>query len=179
MSGTAGAPIDRAERLRGTVRWVSGAVFVAVALLLFAPRPEGIVGAFDVSALPWVNAGLNGVAFLWLVAGFAAVKTGRVTVHRWCMTAAMATSALFLVSYVVYHLFTPGPARYVGQWRALYLGILVTHVVLAAVILPAAMNTWIRGWTGAVASHRALARPTFAAWVYVSLSGIAVTWMVH
>jgi putative membrane protein len=79
----------------------------------------------------------------------------------------------------VYHLFSPGPARYTGEWRALYLFVLATHVVLAAVILPAAMNTWIRGWTGAITSHRALARPTLAAWIYVSVTGILVTWMAH
>jgi putative membrane protein len=179
MSVAAEGPDHRAESLRGYVRALSVVVFAAVALLLFAPRPAGMVGAVDVSMLPWVDAALNGVAFLWLAAGYVAVKAGRIAVHRACMTGAMATSALFLVCYVTYHLFSPGPTRYTGDYRAVYLLILVTHVVLAAVILPAAMNTWIRGYTGAIASHRALARPTFFAWVYVSLSGIVVTWMAH
>lgn len=179
MSAATAEPADRAAALRTWVRALSAVIFVAVALLLFAPRPDGFAGAIDVSVLPWVDAALNGIAFLWLTAGYVAVKTGRIAVHRACMTGAMATSALFLVCYVVYHLFSPGPARYTGSFRAVYLAILLSHVVLAAVILPAAMNTWIRGWTGAIESHRALARPTFFAWTYVSLSGIVVTWMAH
>lgn len=165
--------------MRGRVRLVSGVVFLAVAALLFAPRPPGWAGAIDVSRLPWLNAGLNAVALGLLLAGFAAVRAGRIALHRAAMTAAMGVSAVFLLSYVTYHLFSPGPAHYTGAWRATYFGILVSHVLLAALVLPAAMNTWIRGWTGAVASHRGIARPTLLVWLYVSATGIVVTWMVH
>ena len=164
---------------RRRVLALSGVIFVVVALLLFAPRPEGMAGWIDVSALPWVNAGINAICGLVLVAGFTAVKAGRIALHRALMTLAMGLSALFLVTYVTYHLFSPGPAHYAGEWRALYLVILLTHVVLAAVVLPAAMNTWARGFTGAVPEHRRLARPTFAAWIYVSVTGVLVTWMAH
>lgn len=164
---------------RRRVLVLSGVVFAAVALLLFAPRPEGMANVVDVSALPWVNAGINAVCGLVLLAGFAAVKAGRVAIHRALMTLAMGLSALFLVTYVTYHLFSPGPAHYAGAWRGTYLVILLTHVVLAAIVLPAAMNTWARGYTGAIPEHRRLARPTFAAWIYVSVTGVLVTWMAH
>lgn len=178
MAVTATEPV-LGERFRRRTLVLSGVIFVLIAALLFAPRPEGFADLVDVSALPWVNAGINGVAFLLLLVGYAAVRTRRMRLHRLAMTSAMATSAVFLVSYVTYHLFSAGPARYEGSYRAVYLVLLLTHVVLAALILPAAMNTWARGWTGATTSHRRIARPTLAAWMYVSVTGILVTWMAH
>lgn len=181
MTGSAGPLADDAvaRRLRSAVAALSGIVFLLVAALLLGPRPAWMLGAVDVSALPWVNAGLNAVALVLLVTGFGAVRAGRITLHRAAMTAAMATSAVFLVSYVTYHLFSPGPARYHGAFRGTYFALLASHVVLAALVLPAALNTWIRGFTGAIPSHRRLARPTLAVWIYVSITGILVTWMVH
>lgn len=180
MSSSSSAPPDvLGATFRRRVLALSGVIFVVVALLLFAPRPPGMAGWVDVSALPWVNAGINAVCGLVLIAGFAAVKARRIALHRVLMTSAMALSALFLVTYVTYHLFSPGPAHYTGPWRGLYLVILLTHVVLAAVVLPAAMNTWARGFTSAIPEHRRLARPTFAAWIYVSVTGVLVTWMAH
>lgn len=163
-------------------RWVvavSAAVCLVVAGLILGPRPEGVAGAVDVSALPWVNAGINSVTTGLLVAGFVAIRRRRVALHRALMTSALACSALFLLSYVVYHWFSAGPTRYEGPARGLYLVVLATHVVLAASILPAALTTWVRGFTGQIGAHRRIAPLTLAVWLYVSVSGVLITVMAH
>jgi putative membrane protein len=165
-----------------TPRWVaalSGAVFVVVAYLLLGPRPEGVAGAVDVSVLPWVNAGLNATTAALLVAGWLAIRARRVELHRALMTTALGASAVFLVSYVVYHWFSAGPTRYEGPFRGLYLVVLLSHVVLATVILPAALTTWYRGWTGRVSAHRRVAPTTLALWLYVAVTGVAITVLAH
>jgi putative membrane protein len=167
------------DRVQRGVYAVSIAVSVLVAVLILAPRPAGLAGALDVSALPWVNAGINTLTAAILVAGFAAIRAKRIALHRRLMTTALGTSSAFLASYVVYHTFSPGPARYEGDWRGVYLFVLLTHVVLAALILPAALTTWLRGWTGRVADHRRIAPATLAVWLYVSVTGVLVTWMAH
>lgn len=166
----------------GVPRWVgavSALVCVVVAALILGPRPEGVAGAIDVSALPWVNAGINALTTVLLVAGFVAIRLRRIALHRALMTSALACSALFLVSYVVYHWFSVGPTRYEGPGRALYLVMLLTHVVLAAAILPAALTTWLRGFSGQVAPHKRIAPATLAVWLYVSITGVLITWMAH
>jgi putative membrane protein len=154
-------------------------VFAVVVFLLVGPRPAGVAGSIDVSALPWVNAGINTVTAGLLLAGFAAIRAKRVQLHRWLMTSALLASATFLVSYVTYHWFSVGPTRYTGSFRALYLGILLSHVVLATVILPLALTTWYRGWTGRVVDHRRVAPRTLALWLYVALTGVLITVMAH
>ncbi len=138
-----------------------------------------MAGSVDVSLLPTVNAGLNATTTTLLVLGFVAIRGKRIAVHRALMTSALATSAAFLVTYVVYHWFKVGPAVYHGDFRGLYLAILLSHIVLAAIILPLALTTWVRGWTGAIARHRRIAPATFAVWLYVSVTGVLIYWMVH
>lgn len=163
-------------------RWVHAlgiVVCLVVAGLLLGPRPEGVAGAVDVSVLPWVNAAINSVTTLVLLSGFAAIKLGYVKVHRALMTTALGCSALFLASYVTYHWFSAGPTRYEGPGRAGYLVMLATHVVLAAGILPAALTTWLRGYAGQVSAHRRIAPTTLAVWLYVAVTGVAITLMAH
>ena len=172
--------VDRSETLRQRVIYVVSAVVCAVvAFLLLGPRPEGVAGAIDVSALPWFNAGLNTLTFGLLLAGFAAIKAGRMKLHKGLMTSALGVSVVFLVSYITYHWFSEGPVRYEGPLRGLYLFVLVTHVVLAAAILPMALTTWIRGWTGAVERHRRVAPSTLAVWLYVAFTGVLIVVMAH
>lgn len=161
------------------IRALSVAICLVVAVLILGPRPEWAVGRVDVSALPTVNATLNGVTTALLLAGYAAIRTRRVTLHRRLMLSAFGSSAGFLVSYVVYHWFSAGPRHYEGAWRGLYLGILLTHVVLAAGILPFAMETLYRGWTGRIVEHRRIAPRTLAVWLYVSVTGVVIFWMLY
>ena len=173
--------MDQTQRdpVQRIVYGVSVVLCAAVAFLILGPRPGWAVGAVDVSALPAVNATLNAVAGLFLVAGFAAVKTGRIELHKRLMLAAFASSAGFLVSYVIYHWFSAGPKLYEGEWRTLYLVILFSHIVLAAVILPFALNTLWRGWSGRIESHRKIAPGTLATWLYVSVTGVVIYGMLY
>lgn len=158
---------------------LSGAICLVIALLILGPRPEGVAGAVDVRLLPWVNASLNAVTTVLLIAGYLAIRTRRIALHRALMTSALGCSALFLCSYVVYHWFSAGPTPYVGPLRGLYLVVLVTHVVLAATILPAALTTWYRGYSGRIAQHRRIAPTTLGVWLYVSITGVVITLMAH
>jgi len=162
------------------VIYVVSAVLVgAVVFLIYGPRPEGLMGQIDVSALPTVNASLNALTTLLLVLGFALVKARRLVAHRRVMLAAFATSTAFLLCYVVYHWFKAGPKPYVGDLRGLYLSILLSHVVLAAIILPLALLTLYRGWTDSVEKHRRLARVTLPLWLYVSVTGVVIYGMLY
>lgn len=173
------APPSTPDRWRRPILAVSALLCAAVAFLMVGPRPDGVVGWVDVSGLPAVNASLNAVTSLLLVAGFAAVRAGRRRVHRALMLTAFTSSAGFLCSYVVYHWFSAGPTRYVGDWRGPYLFVLFTHIVLAAAILPLALTTLARALSGDFARHRRLARPTLAVWLYVSVTGVLIFWMTH
>jgi putative membrane protein len=158
---------------------VSAVVCAAVAFLILGPRPEGVAGAFDVSRLPWVNAGLNAITTGLLLCGYAAIRTRRMVLHKRLMLSAFATSTAFLASYIVYHWFSAGPARYDGPFRGVYLFVLLTHIVLAAGILPLALNTLVRALVGAYDRHRRIAPTTLAIWLYVSVTGVLITWMAH
>lgn len=135
---------------------------------------------FEVTQLPAVNATLNGIAAVLLAAGYACIRRGRIDLHRRCMVAAFATSALFLVSYLVYHA-QAGSRPFTGEGavRAAYFTILVSHIVLAAAILPLAIVTLRRGLRRDDARHAALARWTLPIWLYVSVTGVAVYWMLY
>lgn len=171
---------DRQEVVRQRVIYALSAVVCAiVAFLLLGPRPAGVAGAIDVSALPWVNAALNSLTFLVLLAGLAAIKAGRIELHKRLMTSALGISVVFLASYVTYHWFSEGPVRYEGPLRGVYLFVLITHVVLAAAILPMALTTWVRGWTGAVQGHKRVAPVTLATWLYVAFTGVLIVVMAH
>jgi putative membrane protein len=157
----------------------SALVVAAVAFLILGPRPVGTHGALDVSALPLLNASLNGLTTLLLVAGYALIKQRKIELHRRVMLTAFATSSAFLVSYVIYHWFKSGPRPYAGDHRGIYLFILVTHIVLAAAIVPLALVTLYRGWSMRVAKHRRIARWTLPLWLYVSVTGVVIYAMLY
>jgi uncharacterized membrane protein YozB (DUF420 family) len=125
--------------------------------------------------LPAVNATLNAVSGILLLAGYLLIRARRIDEHRRCMIAACAASTLFLVSYVTYHA-QVGSVRFTrgGLVRPLYFSILITHVILAAAVLPLAVVTLTRGLKGRFASHRKIARWTLPIWLYVSITGVLV-----
>jgi uncharacterized membrane protein YozB (DUF420 family) len=136
--------------------------------------------------LPALNASLNALSGLLLMAGYALVRTGRVEWHRRVMIAAFVVSSAFLVSYLVYHA-QVGSVRFTRQGfvRVVYFSILLTHVVLAAAVLPLAILTLSRGLQARFVQHVRLARWTFPIWLYVSVSGVLVyvllyqpTWII-
>ena len=130
--------------------------------------------------LPTVNAVLNGTAATLLVTGFFLIRSGRRDAHRRVMTAAFACSALFLVSYLVYHA-QVGSVRFQGQGtvRTVYLAILLTHTVLAAVVPFLAVATLFLARRGRFDAHRRLARLTLPVWLYVSVTGVVIYLMLY
>ena len=130
--------------------------------------------------LPTVNATLNGTAAALLVAGFFLIRSGRREAHRRAMTAAFACSVLFLVSYLVYHL-EAGSVRFqgTGAVRNVYLTILLTHTLLAAVVPFLAVVTLVLARKGRFEAHRRLARVTLPVWLYVSVTGVVIYLMLY
>jgi putative membrane protein len=157
---------------------ISIAVVTAVGVLLLGRAPQ--LEAGDASALPGFNALLNTTSAMLLALGYGFVRMGRIQVHRACMLGAFAVSALFLISYVVYHAaFGSRPFTGQGWIRWIYFPLLVSHIALAACIVPLALLTIFRAWRGQVARHRRLARWTLPLWLYVSVSGVMVYWLLY
>ena len=135
---------------------------------------------FSYSSLAPLNAVLNSVAALLLLAGFVQIRRGRVRAHRACMIAAFAVSVIFLASYLAYH-YRVGDVRFAGQgWiRPAYFAMLISHIALAAAIVPLAIITLARGLRGRFDAHRRLAVWTWPIWMYVSVTGVLVYLMVY
>jgi uncharacterized membrane protein YozB (DUF420 family) len=132
------------------------------------------------SDLPALNATLNAIAGTLLVIGYVLIRRGRVQQHRRVMIAAFSTSTLFLISYLVYHA-NVGSRPFPGQGaiRGVYFTILLTHIVLAIVIVPMALITLSRGLRGRFERHVPLARWTLPLWLYVSVTGVIVYLMLY
>lgn len=133
-----------------------------------------------VADLPTLNATLNGVSAVLLSGGYAMIRRRRIAAHRAFMLAAWVTSMLFLASYTVYHTLS-GSRPYSGHGpaRAVYFVILITHVVLAATVLPLAVVTLARALGGRYPAHARLARWTLPIWLYVSVTGVVVYLMLY
>ena len=161
-----------------TIALVSVLVVAVVAVLTLTPRPAD--GAAAVSMLPSLNATLNGTSAVFLALGYAFIRRRRVTAHLCCMLTAFAASVLFLLSYVAYH-YQAGSRSFagVGWVRGVYLALLTSHIVLAAVIVPLALTTIARAWQRTFDRHRRIARWTLPLWLYVSVSGVVVYWMLY
>ena len=125
--------------------------------------------------LPALNATLNGISGVLLAVGWLLIRAKRIGAHRRTMIAAFVTSSLFLVSYLTYHAQVGSvPFTRQGFVRPVYFTILITHVALAAAIVPLAIVTLTRGLKGRIARHRAIARWTLPIWLYVSVTGVLV-----
>jgi uncharacterized membrane protein YozB (DUF420 family) len=129
---------------------------------------------------PALIASLNGASAVLLVAGRYAIARNRMAVHRAYMIAAVAASALFLACYVYFHAHV-GNIRFLGQgvWRPIYFAILIPHVTLAIVIVPMVIITLSRGLRARYDIHRAIARWTWPLWMYVSVTGVIVYFMLY
>lgn len=134
----------------------------------------------DLSTLPTVNALLNGLSATFLVVGYWLIRQRKIGAHRASMLAAFACSILFLVSYLFYHS-QVGSVRFqgTGMLRTFYLGVLLTHSVLAAAVPILAVITLTRALRGRFDKHAAIARWTLPIWLYVSVTGVLVYWMLY
>lgn len=142
-------------------------------------RQAGGVDA-DLSFMPAVNATLNGAAATLLLTGFAAIRSGRRDVHKRLMVSAFAASAVFLVGYVVYH-YAHGDTPYqgVGSIRIVYFTILISHVLLSIVMLPMILTTFYLASRRRFIAHKRLARWTLPIWLYVSVTGVVIYFMLR
>jgi uncharacterized membrane protein YozB (DUF420 family) len=134
----------------------------------------------DYTLLPAVNASLNAIATVFLTVGWMFIRRRQVSRHRACMLSALSTSVLFLTSYLVYHA-NVGSVPFQGQGpvRIIYFTILITHVILAAAIVPLALVTLSRALAGRFDRHRRIARWTLPIWLYVSVTGVVIYLMLY
>jgi putative membrane protein len=133
-----------------------------------------------ISYLPHLNAILNTTSTLFLIAGYLFIRARLIRAHRNCQIAALVTSTCFLISYLTYHYYH-GDTRFLGQGivRPFYFAILITHVILAIVIVPLVLITVYRAARGDFIRHRKIARWTLPLWLYVSVTGVIVYLMLY
>ena len=133
-----------------------------------------------ISDLPTVNATLNTISTVLLTVGFLMIRRRKIVAHRNCMIAAFIVSGLFLTSYLIYH-YHAGSTPFDGSgWiRFVYFAVLIPHIVLAAAILPLALITLYFALRKRFTKHRRIARWTLPIWLYVSVTGIIVYWMLY
>jgi uncharacterized membrane protein YozB (DUF420 family) len=130
--------------------------------------------------LPHVNACLNATSAIILLVGYVAIRSGKVAVHRACQISALVVSLLFLTSYLTYHYYH-GTTRFQGTGlvRTVYLSVLLSHTVLAIVIVPLVAITFFRAFKLDFVRHRKIARITLPLWFYVSITGVVVYLMLY
>jgi uncharacterized membrane protein YozB (DUF420 family) len=133
-----------------------------------------------VTDLPALNATLNAFSTVLLLTGYVFIRRGQWQRHRACMIAALAASILFLSSYVIYHWQVGSvPFKGTGWIRTVYFAVLIPHVILAAAIVPLVIITASRGLSARYDRHRTIARWTLPLWLYVSVTGVIVYWMLY
>ena len=131
--------------------------------------------------LPTLNATLNGASAVMLVTGYVFIRQKKKQAHKFCMLTALTLSTLFLISYVIYHS-QVGSVRFTGQGmiRMVYFSILITHTILAALaIIPLAVITLYQAVKGQFKKHRRIARWALPVWLYVSITGVIIYWMLY
>ena len=161
------------------IGFVSFLVLLGIAFTLLGPQAQ-VERDYDLSALPALNAVLNGTSALLLTVGYLFIRRKKVTRHKICMVTAFGVSCLFLVSYLVHH-YQVGSTPFSGEgWiRPVYFTLLVPHICLAALIVPLALTTIYRGLNAQFGKHVKIARWTLPIWLYVSVSGVVVYLMLY
>lgn len=164
-----------------TVKWIIGIVSVVVFLVVAAlPKIHlGVTLPFNPHIFASVNAAINSTVSLLLVLAYVFVMNKKYEEHKKVMLTAIILSSLFLVSYIAHHLFA-GETKFGGEGaiRTVYFVLLISHIILAAVILPFILFTAYRSLTGEYAKHKKIARYTFPLWLYVSVTGVIVYLMI-
>lgn len=156
---------------------LTAVVLLAVVALRFIERP-GEMPAFA-KCLPAANATINSLCTLLLATSFVCIRRGRVRAHKRLNLATFVLSTIFLLSYVTYHAVAPEtkfPADH--PWRPVYLFILLSHILLAIVVLPLVLLSFHRGLTARIPEHRRIVRWSFPLWIYVTATGVVVYLMI-
>jgi putative membrane protein len=155
----------------------SSAALAFIAFILL--RGRGAAGP-DWSFMPSVNAGFNALSALCILVGWVAIRRGRVALHRALMTSAFASSALFLAGYLTYH-FIHGDTKFMGAGpsRLVYFALLISHVTLSLSVVPLALTSFYFAFTRSFTRHRQLNRFFLPIWLYVSLTGVVIFFMLR
>ncbi|WP_437606662.1 DUF420 domain-containing protein [Sorangium sp. So ce834] len=156
---------------------LSAAALAFLAYILIIRRGAG--GA-DLRFMPPLNAALNATAATLLVAGWIAIKRRAIVAHKYLMVSAFVASSLFLVGYLAYH-FVHGDTKYqgTGPLRAVYFVVLISHIVLSAGIVPLALTSFYFAYKASFAKHARVARVTLPLWLYVSVTGVLIYFMLR
>jgi putative membrane protein len=172
------ASIEKNDK-RASMLIILFSVIVFVAVVFLSRIKLEVALPFDVHLFAKINAIINSMVSVLLVAGLIAVKNGKYHLHRNVMMTAMVLSLLFLVSYICHHLFSESTS-YGGEgaMKSVYYFILITHIILAAVILPFILYTSYRALVAEWPAHRKLAKITWPIWFYVSVTGVVVYLMI-
>jgi putative membrane protein len=168
---------DRPFFVFNAVLSTAALTFLAYILLV----RKGTAGAgVDLTFLPAVNAGFNALSASFLVAGYVAIKRKAARVHKYCMVSAFAASSLFLVCYVVYH-YVHGDTKFqgVGGVRVFYLSVLASHVLLSMAVVPLALTSFYFAFKRAFVKHKAVTRWALPIWLYVSVTGVLIFFMLR
>jgi len=174
------APSEDAEssRVKMTIMALSGLVFLLIAVVIYM-LPNQSAGSGP-STLATLNAFLNGCATVCLIAGLVFIKMKKIVLHRRAMLSAFGISSMFLLTYLLHHAQVGSvPFEREGIIRTVYFAILVPHIILSAFVVPMALLTIYRGWTNRVELHRKIAKITLPLWLYVSVSGVAVYYLLY
>lgn len=156
---------------------LSAAALAFIAFILLRGKSAG---GPDLSFMPAVNASFNALAASCLVAGYVAIRSKKIQLHRSLMVTAFACSALFLVGYLSYH-FVHGDTKYAGTgpMRGVYFTLLVSHILLSLGVVPLALTSFYFAFTRAFARHRRLNRFLLPIWLYVSVTGVVIFFMLR
>ena len=134
----------------------------------------------SINSLPTLNAILNFTSFILLLSGYYFIRRKKITAHKSCMISALIVSSVFLISYLIYH-YNVGSVSFIheGWIRPVYFTILISHTILAATVPVLAPITLYRAWKGNFTKHVKIARWTLPIWIYVSITGVIIYWMLY
>jgi putative membrane protein len=159
--------------------WNAAVSTVAVAFIAYILRRDATPGgSVDLSFVPALNALFNALSATCLVVGYLAIRRKAVQLHRFCMVAAFALSAVFLVGYLAYH-YVHGDTKYTGAGRTFYLLLLASHVLLSITVVPGALTSFYFALTRQLERHRRLNRVFLPVWLYVSVTGVAIYFLLR
>ena len=164
--------------------WNIGIILIAVIVpmfisSLFRKQPPTVSPNFDLTVFPQFHALINSFASILLIFGFYFIKQGKKKIHRALMMSALLLSFIFLLSYITYHSMSESTTfGGEGLIRSIYYFVLISHIILAAIILPLILFTFKFAWLGDYAKHKKLAKWTFPLWLYVTITGVLVYLMI-
>ena len=163
--------LELARKLK-IAAWIATSLVLILVVMMRSPYKIPLPEGWSMAFLPPVHALLNSLVAVFLLGAIAAVTQGKIMLHRACISAAMALSVAFLLCYVAYH-FTTVETNFGGTgWvKITYFVLLISHIVLAGVSLPAILLTFISGWTNRFSVHKKMARWVFPIWLYVAVTG--------